>query len=70
MVVTLLRGGCRCASTDRKGWVRLPCGRGAGSGWVVGAPTAWQCGDGRTLLTLACPACALTAASTLEFHLP
>ena len=28
------------------------------------------CGDGRTLLTLSCPACAFTAASTLKFYLP
>ncbi len=37
-------------------------------GWVVGPPTF--CGDGRTLLVMSCPACAFTAASTLQFYLP
>jgi hypothetical protein len=37
-------------------------------GWDIGPPTA--CGDGRTLLVMSCPACAFTAASTLQFYLP
>ena len=66
-----LRGGVQVRVYGQEG---LGCGALAegspapSGGWVVGAPTA--CGDGRTLLTLSCPACAFTAVSTLRFYLP
>ena len=40
------------------------------------SPSTWEltqeamCGDGRTLLTLSCPACVFTTASVLQFTLP
>jgi len=66
-----LRGGVQVRVYGQEG---LGCGALAegspapSGGWEVGAPTA--CGDGRTLLTLSCPACAFTAVSTLRFYLP
>jgi len=47
-----------------------------GSSIISTPPSAWElappsdCGDGRTLIVLSCPACSLTATSTLAFHLP
>ena len=37
--------------------------------WALAAPSP-PCGDGRTLLQLTCPACALSSASFLSFSLP
>ena len=41
---------------------------GSPGDWVLEPPT--ECGDGRTLLTLSCPACSFSAVSALKFYLP